>query len=63
MVVLDEPAWKDAPVADKFIALRPTPFKPENPDNARRFIFYTITRAFILADIFMKKIKTVLHRN
>ena len=32
--VLDDPGWKDAPVADKFIALRPTPFMPESPDNA-----------------------------
>ncbi|HNP53479.1 MAG TPA: DUF5916 domain-containing protein [Ferruginibacter sp.] len=32
--MLDETAWKDAPVADKFIAMRPTPFQPENPANA-----------------------------
>ncbi len=37
--VLDDTAWKDAPVADKFIALRPTPFLPENPDNATQVYF------------------------
>jgi len=37
--VLDDAAWKDAPVADKFIALRPTPFIPENPDNATQVYF------------------------
>ena len=37
--ILDEPAWKGAPEADKFIALRPTPFKAENPDNASHVYF------------------------
>ena len=37
--VLDEAAWKDAPVADKFIALRPAPFIPEIPDNATEVYF------------------------
>ena len=32
--VLDDAAWKDAPVADKFTELRPTPFNPESADNA-----------------------------
>ncbi len=32
--VLDDAAWKDAPVADKFTELRPTPFKLESDDNA-----------------------------
>ncbi len=32
--ILDDAAWKDAPVADKFTELRPTPFKPESADNA-----------------------------
>ena len=27
--VLNEAAWKDAPVADKFISLRPAPFVPD----------------------------------
>ena len=36
---LNEAAWKDAPVADRFISLRPTPFQPENPDNASQVYF------------------------
>ena len=34
--VLDEPAWKDAAVADRFIELKPTPFKPESAANATK---------------------------
>lgn len=37
--LLDEAAWKDAPVADKFIALRPTPFKKEDAENATQVYF------------------------
>ena len=37
--VLDEALWKDAPEANKFIALRPTPFKAENADNATEVHF------------------------
>ena len=37
--VLDDPGWKDAPLADKFISLRPTPFMPESPDNATQVYF------------------------
>jgi hypothetical protein len=37
--LLDDPAWKDAQVADKFTALRPTPFVPESPDNATQIYF------------------------
>ncbi len=37
--VLDDAAWKDAPVADKFTSLRPEPFKPESPDNATQVFF------------------------
>lgn len=36
---LDDAAWKDAPVADKFVMLRPEPFKAENPDNATQIYF------------------------
>ena len=32
--VLDDAAWKDAPLADKFVEYRPTPFKNENAENA-----------------------------
>jgi Domain of unknown function (DUF5916) len=31
---LDDAGWKDAPVADKFVELRPTPFRQESADNA-----------------------------
>ncbi len=37
--VLDDPAWKEAPKADKFVALRPTPFIPESADNATEIYF------------------------
>src|SRR6476620_10530061 len=37
--VLDEPAWKTAPVADKFVALRPTPFKAESEQNRSEVYF------------------------
>ena len=36
---LDEAVWKNVPVADKFIALRPTPFRVENIDNATQVYF------------------------
>ena len=37
--VLDDAAWKEAAKADKFIELRPTPFKPENEDNKTEIYF------------------------
>ncbi len=37
--ILNEPEWKTAKAADKFIALRPTPFKPENPANKSEVYF------------------------
>ena len=37
--VLDDAAWKDAPLADKFVELKPTPFKLENSDNATQIYF------------------------
>jgi len=37
--VLDDPGWTNAPVADKFTALRPTPFVPESTDNATQIKF------------------------
>lgn len=36
---INEPVWKEAPVADKFIALRPAPFQPENPQNKTEIYF------------------------
>jgi hypothetical protein len=40
--IIDEPVWKDAPVANKFIAIRPTPFSPERPG--------TETQVYLLYD-------------
>ncbi|MBS1733313.1 MAG: carbohydrate binding family 9 domain-containing protein [Bacteroidetes bacterium] len=37
--VLDEPAWKDAPLADKFVELKPVPFRKEFPDNPTEIYF------------------------
>ena len=37
--ILDDAAWKDAPVADKFTMLRPEPFKAESSDNASQVYF------------------------
>ncbi len=37
--VIDDAAWKDAPVADKFISLRPTPFIAESEENATLIYF------------------------
>lgn len=36
---ISEPDWKTAPVADKFIALRPTPFQPERDENRTEVYF------------------------
>ena len=39
--ILDEPSWKTAPEACKFIALKPAPFKEEIPANATHvYIMY-----------------------
>lgn len=37
--VLDEADWKGAPIADKFVELRPTPFRAESADNATEVYF------------------------
>ncbi len=50
--ILDEPAWKTAPDADKFIALRPTPFKEETPANATHvYIMYNNEGIYIGGDL------------
>lgn len=36
---LKESVWATAPVADKFIELRPVPFRPENPSNYSQVYF------------------------
>ena len=37
--VIDEPEWKNTSAADKFVALRPTPFQQESTDNASQVYF------------------------
>jgi hypothetical protein len=37
--IIDEAVWKNAPVADSFISLRPTPFQKERPENATEIYF------------------------
>lgn len=37
--ILDEAAWKDVPVADKFVELRPVPFRKESADNPTEIYF------------------------
>jgi len=54
---LNEAAWKDAPVADKFIALRPTPFRPENPDNASEVYFLYNAEGIYVGGYFHEKTK------
>ena len=38
--ILDEPEWKTAPVADKFIELRPTPFKLEDTVHTATKVYF-----------------------
>lgn len=37
--VLDEAAWKGAPLADKFVELQPVPFRQESADNPTEIYF------------------------
>lgn len=37
--ILNESVWKEAPVADKFVELRPVPFRVESSDNATEVYF------------------------
>jgi Domain of unknown function (DUF5916) len=55
--ILDEPSWKTAPVADKFTALRPTPFKPENPDNRSEMYFLYNDEGIYIGGYFHEKFK------
>ncbi len=38
--ILNEAAWKDAPVADKFVEIRPTPFKMESDNPTEVYFLY-----------------------
>ena len=50
--LLDEPIWKTAPEANKFIALRPTPFKEESPENSTHvYMLYNNEGIYIGGDL------------
>jgi hypothetical protein len=55
--ILDEPEWKTAPAADKFIALRPTPFKPESHDNRSEVYFLYNDEGLYVGGYFHEKTK------
>ena len=54
---LDEPEWKTTQVADKFVALRPTPFKAENPDNRSEIYFLYNDEGIYIGGYFHEKFK------
>jgi Domain of unknown function (DUF5916) len=54
---LDEPEWKTTAAADKFTALRPTPFKPENPDNKSEVYFLYNNEGIYIGGYFHEKTK------
>ena len=54
---LDEPEWKTTAAADKFTALRPTPFKPENPDNRSEVYFLYNNEGIYIGGYFHEKTK------
>jgi hypothetical protein len=55
--LLDEPEWKTTQVADKFIALRPTPFTPENHDNRSEVYFLYNDEGIYIGGYFHEKTK------
>lgn len=55
--VIDEPEWKTAPVADKFIALRPTPFVAETNDNRSEVYFLYNNEGIYIGGYFHEKNK------
>ncbi|RYY64691.1 MAG: hypothetical protein EOO13_18175, partial [Chitinophagaceae bacterium] len=44
---LKEPAWQNAPVADSFTCLRPTPFKPEGDNPSKIYFLYNDEGIFV----------------
>jgi hypothetical protein len=60
---INEAAWKNAPVADHFVALRPKPFQPERLENATQVYFYMTMTAYMLAVIYMSRAATVFLMN
>lgn len=55
--VIDEPEWKTAPVADKFVALRPTPFVAETDDNRSEVYFLYNNEGIYIGGYFHEKNK------
>lgn len=55
--VMDEPEWKQAPVADKFVALRPTPFVAESNDNRSEVYFLYNDEGLYVGGYFHEKNK------
>lgn len=45
--VLDEPGWQEAPLADSFTCLRPTPFKPEGANPTKVYFLYNDEGIFV----------------
>lgn len=55
--IIDEPEWKTTQVADKFVALRPTPFKPETEDNKSEVYFLYNDEGIYIGGYFHEKTK------
>ncbi|MDB5202080.1 MAG: carbohydrate binding family 9 protein [Ferruginibacter sp.] len=55
--LLDDAAWKNAPVANKFTSLRPTPFLLESPDNASEVFFLYDNDGIYVGGYFHEKFK------
>lgn len=55
--IMDEPEWKTAPVADKFIALRPTPFVAETDENRSEVYFLYNNEGVYIGGYFHEKSK------
>lgn len=55
--IIDEPEWKTTQVADKFVGIRPVPFKPENPDNNSEMYFLYNDEGIYIGGYFHEKNK------
>jgi hypothetical protein len=55
--IIDEPEWKLAPVADKFISLRPTPFIAETESNRSEVYFLYNNEGIYIGGYFHEKTK------
>ena len=54
---LEDAAWKNAPLADKFVELRPTPFLKESDDNASQVYFLYDNAGIYVGGYFHEKNK------